>query len=95
MTLQEKLNNLKANFEKSAPKEAIEIAFTEVITGRAPEKRGNGLKYVRRNIEKGYFELTFQTDNVELFLGAGEIFSDQKIHEVDENLRGCLAFIKF
>ena len=25
MTLQEKLNNLKANFEKSAPKEAIEI----------------------------------------------------------------------
>ena len=25
MTLQEKLNNLKANFEKSAPKEALEI----------------------------------------------------------------------
>lgn len=25
MTLQEKLDNLKANFEKSAPKEAVEI----------------------------------------------------------------------
>ena len=25
MTLQEKLNNLKANFEKNAPKEALEI----------------------------------------------------------------------
>jgi hypothetical protein len=25
MTLQEKLNNLKANFEKSAPKETLEI----------------------------------------------------------------------
>ena len=25
MTLQDKLNNLKANFEKSAPKEAVEI----------------------------------------------------------------------
>ena len=25
MTLQEKLNNLKANFEKSAPKEAVKI----------------------------------------------------------------------
>jgi hypothetical protein len=25
MTLQEKLNNLKANFEKSAPKEALKI----------------------------------------------------------------------
>jgi AhpC/TSA family len=25
MTLQDKLNNLKANFEKSAPKEALEI----------------------------------------------------------------------
>ena len=35
MTLQEKLNNLKANFEKSAPKEALSImhrATSDLIT---------------------------------------------------------------
>ena len=35
MTLQEKLNNLKANFEKNAPKEALEImhrATSDLIT---------------------------------------------------------------
>ncbi len=27
--------------------EALRVAFTEVISGRAPEKRGNGLKFVK------------------------------------------------
>lgn len=31
-------------------KDYISIAFGKVITGRAPEKRGNGLKFVRKNI---------------------------------------------
>lgn len=28
----------------------IQVAFEKVITGRAPERRGNGLKYAKRNI---------------------------------------------
>lgn len=32
--------------------DALETAFTEVITGRAPEKRGNGLKFVKKSFKK-------------------------------------------
>jgi hypothetical protein len=34
------------------PIEALKKAFTEIITGRAPEKRGNGLKFVIRSLQK-------------------------------------------
>jgi len=75
--------------------EALHIAFTEVITGRAPEKRGNGLKYVRRNAENGYFSLTFQTGNVELTLKAGETIKIENIKKTDSTIGGCLALIEF
>ena len=32
--------------------EALRVAFTEIISGRAPEERGNGLKFVREVITK-------------------------------------------
>ena len=76
-------------------KEALYIAFTEVITGRAPEKRGNGLKYVRRNVENGYFKLKFQTGDAELNLNAGETLSWDNIRKTKEEIQGCLAFIEF
>jgi len=38
---------------KLSSKEIISMAFEKVITGRAPENRGNGLKYVRRFILSG------------------------------------------
>lgn len=31
-------------------KEALLVAFTKIITGRAPEQRGNGLKFVLRSL---------------------------------------------
>ncbi len=76
-------------------KDALYIAFTEVVSGRAPEVRGNGLKYVRRNIEDGYFNLTFQTGNAELILGSGQALSEANIKEVKENMPGCLALLEF
>jgi len=79
----------------SVDKEALHIAFTEVITGRAPEKRGNGLKYVRRNVENGYFSLTFQTGDAELILKAGEKFSSENIRKTDLPIHGCIALIQF
>ena len=30
---------------------AIEFAFTHIVSGRAPEKRGNGLKHVKRSLK--------------------------------------------
>ena len=32
--------------------EALHLAFTEQLSGRAPEKRGNGLKFVMRSLTK-------------------------------------------
>jgi len=35
--------------ELSTDEEAVRTAFTKVVSGRAPESRGNGLKFVRKN----------------------------------------------
>ena len=41
--------------------EALQAAFTEFITGRAPEHRGNGLKYVVQAIVQATAHLFFQS----------------------------------
>lgn len=74
-------------------KAALQVAFTEVITGRAPEDRGNGLKYVRKVVEKSSISLLFATGDAQL---------EQKPHSYDihlqksrDNFHGCLALIRF
>ncbi|MBU0706314.1 helix-turn-helix domain-containing protein [Patescibacteria group bacterium] len=88
-TLQQIIPGLKDHSE------ALNIAFTEVITGRAPEKRGNGLKYVKRNVENGYFSLTFQTGNAQLILKSGETLIMENIKTTASVIRGCIALIEF
>lgn len=39
--------------------QALQVAFTEIISGRAPEKRGNGLKFVKKVVEENKFYLEF------------------------------------
>src|SRR3989344_3549698 len=34
--------------ELNTDEEALRVAFTEILSGRAPENRGNGLKFVRK-----------------------------------------------
>ncbi len=41
--------------------DALRVAFTEVVSGRAPEARGNGLKFVREAIVANAFHLYFQS----------------------------------
>ncbi len=50
--------------------EAIKVAFTETITGRAPEQRGNGLKFVVRSLDllRGMESFIFISGNAELKL---------------------------
>jgi hypothetical protein len=48
-------------------KSYISVAFHKVITGRAPEKRGNGLKFTRKNLEHCQVNLFCYSD--------GEIFT--------------------
>ncbi|KKW42101.1 MAG: Regulatory protein, MerR [Candidatus Magasanikbacteria bacterium GW2011_GWA2_56_11] len=73
--------------------EAVKVAFTEVLSGRAPEARGNGLKYVRGIVSDNPFSLIFGTGNAELFLKQGD--EDLNIQTVTPNYIGCFAQLTF
>src|SRR3989338_7040005 len=47
---------------------ALEVAFTEILSGRAPESRGNGLKFVRKIFAENPISLLFQSGDAELTL---------------------------
>jgi excisionase family DNA binding protein len=72
--------------------EALKIAFTEIISGRAPESRGNGLKFVKSNVEKFNWTLCFQSKNAEAHIGANNNFL---IKKAKEPISGCLAILRF
>jgi len=74
-------------------KEALLTAFTEIISGRKPEARGNGLKYVRRIISKYPINLIFQTGNAKLILKGGN--QDINMQKASININGCLALITY
>ncbi|MFH1657138.1 MAG: helix-turn-helix domain-containing protein [bacterium] len=73
--------------------DALRVAFTEIISGRKPEARGNGLKYVRSVISKNQINLIFQTGDAKLILTGGS--ADLDIKKVEENIRGCIALITY
>ncbi|MFH1235900.1 MAG: MerR family DNA-binding transcriptional regulator [Parcubacteria group bacterium] len=73
--------------------EALRIAFTEIISGRDPEKRGNGLKVIREIAETKSIGLIFRS-------GLGEVRipkepGPMKIAMAAENVRGAYAVISF
>jgi hypothetical protein len=73
--------------------EALKVAFTEIISGRKPEARGNGLKYVRSVISKNPINLIFQSGDAKLILKSGS--ADLDIKKVKESIRGCIALITY
>jgi len=73
--------------------QALKVAFTEVISGRKPEGRGNGLKYVKSVIFKNPISLIFQTGDAKLILSGGS--TDLDLKKVKENIRGCIALITY
>jgi len=71
--------------------EAVKIAFTRQISGRSPEQRGNGLKFVSETIQQNNWCLFFQSGN-------GTCSIDKKgllFTESSTFLQGCLAIINF
>jgi len=74
-------------------KEALRIAFTEVISGRAPEARGNGLKFVRETVVQYPLKLFFQTGGAVLTLKKNDPV--MRIASARTYLRGCIAMISF
>jgi hypothetical protein len=73
--------------------EALEVAFTEIISGRSPEARGNGLKFVRSVVSENDLALSFQTGNAKLELKKGDTVLN--IAKEDDFVYGCIALIKF
>jgi hypothetical protein len=75
----------------TSDKEALHIAFTETISGRAPEQRGNGLKFVRKIIADQSWQLDFYSGNGFCKIKNGDIsFASE-----DKNITGTVALIKF
>ncbi len=72
---------------------AVEVAFTEFISGRAPEKRGNGLKLVREVVMEQSIDLFFTSGDAEVRMQG----SDKEFHVTrgQRIVRGCLAKIEF
>lgn len=73
--------------------DALRVAFTEIVTGRAPEHRGNGLKYVKEAIILSGAEISFQSGNAVFEIKKGE--SEFTIKEVDTPIRGSISIIRY
>ena len=73
--------------------EALKMAFTETVSGRYPETRGNGLKFVRSIIVKNPFSLYFQTGDAQLYLKKDD--DELNIKQTETIIKGCYALISF
>ncbi len=83
----------KAKPELTNHQDALWTAFTEIISGRAPEYRGNGLKFVKDVVIANKISLFFQTGDAQLKIQKNG--SNIDIQKTAINFRGCLALIKF
>jgi len=71
--------------------DALRVAFKEIISGRAPENRGNGLKFVQKVVMENSIDLFFQSGDAELVIDNN---NDLIITKSKMNIQGCLAKIK-
>jgi len=79
--------------ELSTHHEALNVAFTKILTGRAPEHRGNGLKYVKNALREAHAQLDFQSGDASLRLTKN--IKGLQIKVADTPIRGCLAVIHY
>lgn len=73
--------------------EALRTAFTEFISSRAPEDRGNGLKFVKNVVMENNLSLLFQSGDAELHLKKDDKKLD--IKGTAPYFHGCIAVINF
>jgi excisionase family DNA binding protein len=85
------LRRVRPQLENS--EEALRVAFTETVSGRYPETRGNGLKFVRSIIVKYPLILYFQTGDAFIYLKEGD--ADINVQGSNASIRGCFVIIEF
>jgi len=74
-------------------KEALKVAFTEQISGRRLERRGNGLKFVKRYVEENKLNLWFQSGVSSVMIEGGP--DDFSIIDVEEKMKGCFVILDY
>ena len=83
--------SLESVYKTQNDKEAVTIAFTKQLSGRAPEQRGNGLKFVADSVKNKKWSLYFQSGNGCCIINGGQInFSSSSFVFI-----GCLAILNF
>lgn len=70
---------------------ALRVAFTEMVSGRAPEKRGNGLKFVKKVVEENKFYLEFYSGKAVAKISGNGL----TIEKTSVNVPGTLTYITF
>ena len=78
--------------ELTSSSEALQVAFTETISGRHPETRGNGLKFVKSVIGSNPFLLHFQTGDA--YLNLKQYDKSISVQKADTLIRGCFSTIR-
>ena len=73
-------------------KEALLVAFTKIISGRSPEQRGNGLKFVANVLRERKWRLNFDSGLASLSI---DTHGKMKIESMKRNIHGCFAVIKY
>jgi hypothetical protein len=99
IVLADRGRGIKATLQQIRPNlttdmEALTVAFTEVISGRNPEKRGNGLKVVRRVLESNEINIFFQS-GIGLVSIMPSTSKKMEITMADNNIRGTYCVISF
>lgn len=86
------LQRVKPSLQTDA--EALYTAFHEVLSGRAPEERGNGLKFVRNKVVRKFnLPFSFQSGNAALIYDP--TVGDLVPKRVFRPLRGTFAVLAF
>ena len=83
----------KVKPELANHQDALHVAFTEMISGRAPEYRGNGLKFVKDVVTANEMSLFFSTGDAELTIQKND--SEVDVQKSTDNFHGCLAVLCF
>jgi excisionase family DNA binding protein len=76
--------------------DALHVAFTEVISGRAPEARGNGLKFVLKVVLDKAIEINFHSGGAKVSItNDNKAPKKMEICKTELYYSGCLALIRF
>lgn len=77
----------------TSDKDALFVAFTESVTGRAPEHRGNGLKFVRKAVMRAKMRLLFRSGDSEVELKDGRDVIEPR--KSSDKVSGSLTLLEF